>query len=108
MNVNVDFEITDAALDQVKKSMSENMILRVFVQGGGCSGTNYSLALVDSDDVSPVTDIMHEFRGVKVVVDKKGLFLLDGTTMDWEEGPSSSGFKFNAPKSNCCKKSCNS
>lgn len=109
MNVDVDFVITEGALEKIKQARAgsfENSLLRVFVQGGGCSGNNYSLAFVDPEDFNQKEDVVHEFGDVKVVVNRKGLFLLDGTTMDWDD--SRDGFKFNetSSKSCGCKKSC--
>jgi iron-sulfur cluster assembly protein len=109
MKVDIDFKLTDSAIERVKDAMkqssSEGNMLRVFVQGGGCSGTTYGMAFVERNDFDPLSDITQEFGGVLVVVDKKGLFMLDGISVDWDE--SSSGFKFSGgTQKSCCKKSC--
>ena len=68
--------------------------LRVGVRGGGCSGNSYFMefcpAAEDGDEV-------FDTCGVKLVVDRRSLMLLDGTEIDFVEGLMGSGFKFNNP-----------
>jgi iron-sulfur cluster assembly protein len=59
----------------------EGLYLRMGVKGGGCSGFSYAL---DFDrDIDPKFDRTYEFDGVKVVVDRKSLLFLAGTTLDY-------------------------
>lgn len=108
MKVEVDFKITDLAINEIKKAIEqENQkepTLRISVSSGGCSGFSYGLGVIDSSDVVENLDVVEEFGGVKIVVDKKSLFNLDGVTLDWINEDGQNGFRFNNP--NLQKKSC--
>lgn len=101
MNIDIDLKITEGAIKEFKKAMVEsgedNSLVRVSVQGGGCSGFMYGLGFIKQDEVISNQDIVEDFDGLKVVVDKKSLLYLDGTTIDWVEDLSQRGFKFNNP-----------
>ncbi len=79
--------------------------LRVMVQGGGCAGLQYGMALeleAQSDDA------VIEAGEVKVLVDPESQAHLAGTTIDFVTGLEGSGFVFNNPnaESSCgCGKS---
>ncbi|MEM9856634.1 MAG: iron-sulfur cluster assembly accessory protein [Bacteroidota bacterium] len=68
--------------------------IRVLVQGGGCSGLMYDLkfdaSIEDSDEI-------FEDKGVKILVDKKSLLYLLGTTLDFSDGLNGKGFQFINP-----------
>jgi iron-sulfur cluster assembly protein len=67
----------------------------VAVAGGGCSGFEYKLdfeAQPSSDD-----DQVIQSHGVRVVVDRKSLKLLNGTEIDINEGLNNRGFVFSNP-----------
>ena len=92
--------ITEKAASEVKRIMSEQnhpdeMMLRVGVAGGGCSGFQYSLTFDSKLDDG--TDDVYDFFGVKVVVDKKSDLYLDGTSVDFYDGLEKRGFVFNNP-----------
>lgn len=91
--------LTEKAAGEVKKIMTEQnlpdgTVLRVGVQGGGCSGFSYSLnfdtGICDRDRVIDV-------HGVKLAVDKKFDPYLDGTVVDFYDGLEKRGFVFNNP-----------
>jgi len=110
MQVDINIKVTESAIKEFKKALeessdqsSEESLVRVSVQGGGCSGFTYGLGFVDQSDVKPEEDIVEEFDGLKVVVDKKSLLYLDGTTIDWVESLNQRGFKFDNPNA---KKTC--
>jgi iron-sulfur cluster assembly accessory protein len=67
--------------------------LRVGVEGGGCSGMQYTLTFDErrADDVSVEQD------GVTVLVDAKSAGYLDGLTLDYVDALSGAGFKFLNP-----------
>lgn len=107
MNIEINLKITEGAVKEFKKALSDlneekPSIVRVSVQGGGCSGFQYGLGFVPEDDVGE-EDIVEDYDGLKVVVDRKSLLFLDGTTIDWVEDISQRGFKFNNPNA---KKTC--
>ncbi|PIY12543.1 MAG: iron-sulfur cluster assembly accessory protein [Flexibacter sp. CG_4_10_14_3_um_filter_32_15] len=91
--------ITEKAATQISQlKQQENYApdsnIRVSVQGGGCSGLMYDLAfdasIQDSDQV-------FEDRGIKIVVDKKSLLYLLGTSLDFTDGLNGKGFQFVNP-----------
>jgi iron-sulfur cluster insertion protein len=97
-------QITEKAAEKVREirtaeGIEEAMALRTRVVGGGCSGFTYDLYF---DNVAD-TDKTFEVNGVKVVVDQMSLMYLAGTEIDYVEGLSGAGFKFNNPnvKSTC-------
>jgi iron-sulfur cluster assembly accessory protein len=111
MNVNINLNITESASKEFKRSMAESdlqdHLVRVSVQAGGCSGFMYGLGFVEKSDIAE-DDLVEKFGDVEIVVDKKSLLFLDGTTIDWVEDINQRGFKFNNPnatKSCGCGKS---
>jgi iron-sulfur cluster assembly protein len=68
--------------------------IRVAVKGGGCSGLMYDL-LFDTE-LKP-TDEIFEDRGIKILVDKRSMLYLLGTTLDFSDGLNGKGFQFINP-----------
>ncbi len=59
----------------------DDLYLRLGVKGGGCSGFSY---VVEFDrDVDPKFDRLFDLEGIRVVVDRKSLLFLAGTTLDY-------------------------
>ena len=71
--------------------------VRVGVKSGGCSGLSYELEF-DSNQLNE--DRLFEDNGVKILVDKKSLLYLVGTTLDYSSGLNGKGFVFNNPNAN--------
>ena len=71
--------------------------VRVGVKSGGCSGLSYELKF-DSNQLNE--DHLFEDNGVKILVDKKSLLYLVGTTLDYSGGLNGKGFVFNNPNAN--------
>ena len=69
-------------------------VLRVAIQGGGCSGFQYGLGF---DRGAQEGDHEFEFEGVKVVVDPFSAPYLQGATIDYLETLQESGFKIDNP-----------
>lgn len=68
--------------------------LRVAVVGGGCSGLQYKMDLVDG----PANrDILVASRGVNVVVDPKSALFASGSEVDFSEDLQKGGFKVTNP-----------
>ena len=94
-------QLTEKATARIREIMRDNGLteggLRVGVQGGGCSGLSYNLAL---DTEQRPGDRVFEQDGVKVFVDMKSLLYLSGATLDWkDEGLMQRGFTFENPNS---------
>ncbi|MBN2022357.1 MAG: iron-sulfur cluster assembly accessory protein [Pirellulales bacterium] len=92
--------LTEAAVEEVKQimgaqSLDENTAVRMGVAGGGCSGLQYSLGFDAHFD--PEVDVCYEHHGVRVVTRKKFALHLDGTTIDFQEGPMGRGFSIQNP-----------
>ena len=68
--------------------------LRVAVIGGGCSGLQYKMDLVDG----PANrDIMVESSNVRVVVDPKSALFVSGSVLDYSDDLQKGGFKVTNP-----------
>ena len=68
--------------------------IRAGVKGGGCSGFSYYLDFVLEKDEK---DRELESGGIKIYVDPKSFLYLMGTEIDYVDGLSGKGFKFNNP-----------
>ncbi len=105
----VAIEVTTAAREQVLQIMNRQQkpdsALRVYVQGGGCSGLTYGMTFDRQETGDEV--VFHE-GGLTVVVDRASAPLLDGLKVDFLTGLEQSGFKITNPnaKTTCsCGKS---
>ncbi len=91
--------LTERAAAEAKRVMQEqklgDVMVRVGVVGGGCSGFQYRFQFDDKYD--PQKDHLYEQHGLKLVVDKKSELFLDGLTIDFYEGLDRRGFVFNNP-----------
>lgn len=68
--------------------------IRVGVKSGGCSGLEYVLGF---DNQKADTDQVFEDNDIKIVVDKKSILYLAGTTLEYSGGLNGKGFVFNNP-----------
>jgi iron-sulfur cluster assembly protein len=90
--------LTPVAAAKVRDLLAEEpdgdaLVLRVAIQGGGCSGFQYGLGF---DSVAE-GDIELELEGVPVVVDPFSAPYLRGTTIDFLNTIQESGFKIDNP-----------
>jgi iron-sulfur cluster assembly accessory protein len=69
-------------------------ILRLTVEGGGCSGFQYKFDLADATDSN---DAVSETDGVRLVVDPVSLDLVAGSTVDFVESLGGAAFKVENP-----------
>ena len=72
----------------------DDLMLRITVSGGGCSGYQYGFSF---DDAVTGDDRVFERDGVKVVIDEVSLGLLDGSEVDYKEELVGSYFTVNNP-----------
>jgi iron-sulfur cluster assembly protein len=78
----------------LRKQGREQGALRVAVIGGGCSGLQYKMDLVDG----PANrDIMVESQNVRVVVDPKSALFVSGSVLDFSDDLQKGGFKVTNP-----------
>ena len=80
-------------IDSQADGMSEPG-LRVRVIGGGCSGMMNKMEFADGAEEG---DAVFETDGFTVYIDKKSLFFLNGSALDYKEGLTGAGFKFENP-----------
>jgi iron-sulfur cluster assembly accessory protein len=90
--------LTQAAAERVgliARKQGRPAILRLSVEGGGCSGFQYRFDLADSTDSE---DSVSETLGVKLVVDPVSLGLVEGSTVDFVESLGGTAFKVENPQ----------
>jgi len=90
--------LTERAAEQVSKireheTLEEDVMLRVAVEGGGCSGLSYKLGF----DHRTEDDELLISHGVELVVDSKHMMYLKGISIDYPEGLDARGFTFDNP-----------
>ena len=90
-------KLTEAAAAEAKTYLEDTKekYLRIAVEGGGCSGFQYNLTVVD--DYDEKKDTLDHQHGVDVIVDKKSDLYLEGTVLDYHSDISKRGFVFNNP-----------
>jgi iron-sulfur cluster assembly protein len=91
--------LTESAAAKIKELMAEEpdgeaTVLRVAIQGGGCSGFQYGLGF-DRDAIEG--DLEFDQYGVRVVVDPFSVPYLRGASVDFVNGLQESGFKIENP-----------
>ena len=91
--------LTPVAAAKIKDLMAEepdgeSLVLRLAIQGGGCSGFQYGLGF---DSGSAEGDVELELEGVRVVVDPFSAPYLRGATVDFLNTIEESGFKIDNP-----------
>ena len=92
-------QLTSAAATKVKGILEQEKAnipqggLRIYVQGGGCSGFQYGMVLDEAADGDQIFDI----DGVKVIVDPMSLRYLEGAEVDYKEDLMGGGFAIKNP-----------
>jgi len=81
--------------DLVAEEGNPNLMLRVFVQGGGCSGFQYGFTF---DEVKNEDDFDFAYEDVKVVVDSMSMQYLQGSSIDYKEDLMGASFVINNPQ----------
>jgi iron-sulfur cluster insertion protein len=81
--------------DLVAEEGNPNLMLRVFVQGGGCSGMSYGFTF---DEVQNEDDFDFAYENVKVVVDSMSMQYLQGSSIDYKEDLMGASFVINNPQ----------
>ena len=90
--------LTDVAAVKVAALLAQegrdDLMLRVAVQPGGCSGLRYQLYF---DERNQVGDVIHEFGTVKVIIDKMSDPYLMGASIDFVDTIEKQGFTIDNP-----------
>ena len=98
--------VTASAASKISELLAEENKteagLRVFVQGGGCSGFQYGL-MIDEGEGDATTDAVIESNGVKLLVDPISARYLRGAEVDFVDNNMGGGFTIKNPnaKSTC-------
>ena len=98
--------VTPSAAEKIGELLAEeNKVgagLRVFVQGGGCSGFQYGL-MIDEGEGDASTDSVIESNGIKLLVDPISARYLTGAEVDFVDNVTGGGFTIKNPnaKSTC-------
>lgn len=98
--------VTETAASRISELLVEEgrvgAGLRVFVQGGGCSGFQYGL-MIDEGEGDAESDQVFEVNGVKLLVDPISLRYLSGAEVDFVDNNMGGGFTIKNPnaKSTC-------
>ena len=98
--------VTETAAEKITELLAEESKggagLRVFVQGGGCSGFQYGL-MIDEGEGDPEADQVFEVQGVRLFVDPISLRYLKGAEVDFVDNNMGGGFTIKNPnaKSTC-------
>jgi len=92
------FHVTEAAADKIKSLVKEEPKatgLRIFVQGGGCSGFQYGFAFAEELDAD---DTNVEAHGASVVVDAMSYQYVMGAEIDYKDDLQGSTFVIRNPQ----------
>jgi len=81
--------------DLVAEEGNPNLMLRVFVQGGGCSGMSYGFTF---DEMQNEDDFDFAYEDVKVVIDSMSMQYLQGSSIDYKEDSMGASFVINNPQ----------
>ncbi|TCD06682.1 iron-sulfur cluster assembly accessory protein [Erythrobacteraceae bacterium CFH 75059] len=84
-----------ARVAQIARRQQREPILRLAVDGGGCSGFQYRFALADGIEAD---DLVSETDGVRLVIDPVSLDLVDGCRVDFVESLGGAAFRVENPQ----------
>lgn len=76
------------------KQLNQNILFRLQVQDGGCSGLFYNITF----DEAVFGDQVYNCSGIPVVVDAQSLNYISGLTLDYSEDLMGGGFRFHNPQ----------
>lgn len=92
-------KLETSAVEKLRDILAEennpNSMLRVFVQGGGCSGFQYGFTL---DEAQNEDDFDFVYEDVKVVVDAMSMQYLQNATINYKEDLTGSSFVIENPQ----------
>ena len=93
-----DISISEAAVGRVNQLLKNrdnpDLMLRIYIQGGGCSGFQYGFQF---DDQVQEDDVAVEHSGIRMLVDMLSLQYLGGAEIDFKDDIMGSRFLVNNP-----------
>jgi iron-sulfur cluster assembly protein len=92
-------QISEAALKQLKllrEQQGYDLLLRVGVRQGGCSGMSYVMDFIDASGITDIDEV-YDYDGFQVVCDKKSLLYIYGMLLDYSTALIGGGFNFTNP-----------
>ena len=93
-SINLSARAVKKVRDLVSEEENDELKLRVFITGGGCSGFQYGFTF---DELLADDDTVIEKEGVTVLVDPMSFQYLAGSVVDYTEGLEGSRFVINNP-----------
>ena len=92
-------KLESSAVGKLRELVAEegnpNLMLRVFVQGGGCSGMSYGFTFEETQNED---DFDFAYEEVKVLVDAMSMQYLQGSDIDYKDDIMGSSFVINNPQ----------
>jgi iron-sulfur cluster assembly protein len=91
-------QLSPAAASEIlrlKLKQPHNVLFRLAIKPGGCSGWFYDLSF---DETVKVGDRTFEFNGIPLVIDGESLKYINGLTVDYSEDLMGGGFRFHNPQ----------
>ena len=92
-------KLQTGAVEKLRELVAEegnpNLMLRVFVQGGGCSGMSYGFTF---DEVQNEDDFDFAYEDVRVVVDSMSMQYLQDSSIDYKEDLMGASFVIDNPQ----------
>ena len=92
-------QVTERAQEKIRQMIAADeksgLSLRVYVEGGGCSGMQYGLTF---DHEVKDDDEQLEYDGFKVLVDPASRPMLEGLQLDYKDSLMDGGFKIHNPQ----------
>jgi len=93
-SINLSARAVQKVRDLVTEEENEDLKLRVFITGGGCSGFQYGFTF---DELMADDDTVIEKEGVVVLIDPMSFQYLAGSEVDYSEGLEGSRFVISNP-----------
>jgi|TARA_B100001105_G_C22303010_1_gene404718 iron-sulfur cluster insertion protein len=95
--------LTDSAIDRIKEFIEPYEVVRLSVEGGGCSGFQYKFGVYSDDEINEDDHIVmaeEDIKSgvdVKLVVDPVSFAYVENAEIDFEESSFQSTFKIKNP-----------
>ncbi len=91
--------LSQSALEHLlalKQQRGDDLLLRVGVRNGGCSGMSYMMDFEDSGKITE-NDEVYNYDGFQIICDRKSLLYLYGLMLDYSNALIGGGFQFTNP-----------